>query len=71
MMGRNFGTRPSKLWGIDEIKAREVAVEFNRICSLRLLLFDSEVKRREAEALNSDTTYGSNAPPQFQLSQNN
>jgi hypothetical protein len=69
LMGRNFSRPPSEFWGLVD---RGIANDFDRLHSIRLGLFDSEVKRREAEALSSGLASGADAPPQFlELSQNN
>lgn len=61
LIGKQFGKRPSDLFGIVD---RGVALDFDRLCSQRLLFFDLECKQREAEALHSNSS-GANAPPQF------
>lgn len=58
-MSKNFGQRPSDFFGIVD---RGIAADFDQACSLRLLLFDCEVKQAEAEALASHADYGASAP---------
>lgn len=62
LIGKQFGKRPSDLFGIVD---RGVALDFDRLCSTRLLLFDLEAKQREAEAFSSNPS-GAHAPSPFQ-----
>jgi hypothetical protein len=54
-MARNFGKRPSEIWGICD---QGVALEFDRLCNYRLMIFDSWTKQQEAEAFRSQLPFG-------------
>lgn len=55
MMARNFNKSPSEFWGIEDLG---VAFDFDRLCNLRLMFYDAEILRLQAEAVrepdNSD-----------------
>ena len=57
MVGRNFSRLPSELWGIED---PGIALDFNRACSLRLTIFDCEMRKAQAEALAPSS--GASAP---------
>lgn len=50
-MARNFGQRPSEMFGILD---RGIALDFDRLHSLRLLLFDVEIAKKQAEAMKGE-----------------
>lgn len=58
-MSKNYGSRPSQIFGILD---RGIAADFDQACSLRQVLFDCELKQREAEAFSSHPNFGANAP---------
>lgn len=62
-MARNFGSRPSEIWGIRD---RGIALEFDRLCNYRLTIFDSWTKQQDSEAFSSHLPFGANAPSRFQ-----
>jgi hypothetical protein len=48
LIGKQFGKRPSELFGILD---RGVALDFDRLCSQRLLFYDLERAKAEADAM--------------------
>lgn len=50
-MARNFSKPPSELWGIED---HAIAFDFDRLCNLRLMLYDAEIRKREAEAMKGE-----------------
>jgi hypothetical protein len=51
-MAERFGQRPSDLWGIADL---HIALDFDRLCNLRLTLHEAEIRKLEAEAMKGET----------------
>lgn len=53
-VGKTFGKLPSEIWGILD---RDLALDFDRLCNLRLTLFAAEIARKEAAAIKGESDY--------------
>lgn len=63
MIARNFSQRPAELYGLDIEADPGIALDFDRLHSLRLQIFDSVLAQAQAEAIKGGSDYGANAPP--------
>ena len=54
-MARNFSQRPSEMYGIAD---PGIALDFDRLCNLRLMFSDAEMERKKADAIRSGNPSG-------------
>ena len=62
LAAKHFGQRPSDLYGLDTTEYW-VCSDFDRMCSLRLVLWDAYLAEKRSEAIKKDASAYGNIPP--------